>query len=401
VKTCTACKRLYPEERNLAACPVDGTSLRPLAEAPLPRDGEDARVGATLCQGRYVVYRRVADGGMGRVYQAYDQQADRSVAMKVLHASVADDEVALERFRREYELSRQLPHDHIVEVLAHEKTEDGTVAIVMEYLEGEELRTTLTREKHLPPGDVVRLVSQIAMGLEAPHARKIVHRDLKPENVFMCESDRFEGQVVKILDFGSVRDNSEGAKKLTVLGTTIGSPFYMSPEQAQGLRSLDHRADVWSVSAIAYEALTGKMPFRGANQQEILGAILMKDPDPPSVAGKAYGVPPMLDEILELGLTKDAALRLPSVAALADRVCAAYGLEGTHADWAYVPARDLAKTIEKELPRVRAAWDASASSRAAPAPETPAFDDDMVMGVPRQSKVMSFVSRLWKGKSRS
>src|SRR5262249_49921110 len=153
--------------------------------------------------------------------------------------------------------------------------------------EGEELRITLAREKHLPPGDVVRIVSQMAMGLEAPHARKIVHRDMKPDNVFMCESDKFEGQVVKLLDFGSVRDNSEGAKKLTVLGTTIGSPAYMAPEQAQGLRSLDHRADVWSVAAIAYEALTGRVPFAGAHEREILNAILTKDPDPPSVAGKA------------------------------------------------------------------------------------------------------------------
>jgi serine/threonine-protein kinase len=396
VKTCTACHRLYPEERGLALCPVDKTKLVALAEAPLPRDGADPRVGAAICAGRYVIYRRVADGGMGRVYQAYDQQADRSVAMKVLHASVAEDPVNLERFRREYELSRQFPYDHIVEVLAHEKTEDGTVAIVMEYLEGEELRVTLGREKHLGPGDVVRLVSQIAMGLEAPHARKIVHRDLKPENVFMCESEKFDGQVVKLLDFGSVRDNSEGAKKLTVLGTTIGSPFYMAPEQAQGLRSLDHRADVWSVAAIAYEALTGSRPFRGADEREILGAILTKDPDPPSVAGKAQGVPPMLDEVFELALMKDPAPRIPTVAALADRVCAAYGLEGTHADWAYVPARDLAKVIKKELPRVLAEWQAS---RPVPAPEEKAaFDEDLVMGVPKRSRLVSFVSRLWKGK---
>ncbi len=397
MKTCTACKRLFAEERNLEACPVDRTALVPLAEAPLPEDRQDARVGATICRGRYVVYRRVADGGMGRVYQAYDKQADRSVAMKVLHASVAKDQVNLERFRREYDLSEQFPHDHIVEVLAHEHTEDGTVAIVMEYLEGEELRGTLQRERHLPAGDVVRLVSQIAMGLETPHERKIVHRDLKPENVFMCESDKYEGQVVKLLDFGSVRDNSEGAKKLTVLGTTIGSPLYMAPEQAQGLRSLDHRADVWSVAAIAYEALTGKVPFGGDTALEIQGAILMKDPNPPSVAGKAYDVPPMLDAIFELALAKEPAVRTPTVAALADRLCAAYGLEGTHADWAYVPARDLAKVIEKELPRLRAEWEASRPAPGA-ASRGEAFDEDLVMGVPKQSKLMGFVSRLWKGK---
>jgi serine/threonine-protein kinase len=286
-----------------------------------------------------------------------------------------------------------------VEVLSHEKTEDGTVAIVMEYLEGEELRVTLRREKHLGPGEVVRLVSQIAMGLEAPHARKIVHRDLKPENVFMCESEKFDGQVVKLLDFGSVRDNSEGAKKLTVLGTTIGSPFYMSPEQAQGLRSLDHRADVWSVAAMAYEALTGVTPFDGKNEKEILKAIFTYDPAPVSVAGQAYGVPATLDEVLELGLMKEADLRLPSVEALADRVCAAYGLSGTHADWAYVPARDLDKVIEKELPRVLAEHEAAASRMSAPAPDAASpFAEDEVMGVPKRSGLMSFVSRLWKGK---
>ncbi len=397
MKTCPTCHRLYPEERGLAACPLDRAELVPLAGAPLPADREDARVGAAICQGRYVVYRRVADGGMGRVYQAYDREADRSVALKVLHEGVARDEVNLERFRREYELSRQFPHDHIVEVLAHEATEDGTVAIVMEYLEGEELRRTLERQRHLPPGCVVRLVSQIAMGLETPHARKIVHRDLKPENVFMCESDKYEGQVVKLLDFGSVRDNSEGAKKLTMIGTTIGSPLYMAPEQAQGLRSLDHRADVWSLAAIAYEALTGKIPFSGATQNEIRGAILTRDPDPPSVAGQAYGVPPMLDEILELGLTKEASLRLSSVAAFADRVCAAYGLEGTHADWAYVPSRDIAKVVEKELPRVRAEWEAARPPPAAATREV--IEEDLVMGVPKQSRLMGFVSRLWKGKS--
>lgn len=396
MKTCLTCHRLYPEERGLSLCPVEGAALAALGDAPPPGDGADRRVGATLCQGRYVVYRRVADGAMGRVYQAYDQKADRSVAMKVLHAHVAEDPVALERFRREYELSRAFPYDHIVEVLAHEKAEDGTVAIVMEYLEGEELRVTLDRRKNLPPGEVVRLVAQIAMGLEAPHARQIVHRDLKPENVFMCESDKYEGQVVKLLDFGSMRDNSEGAKKLTVKGMTIGSPAYMAPEQAQGLRSLDHRADVWSVAAIAFEALTGTSPFAGPDEQAILRNIFTKDPDPPSVVGEILGIPPTVDEVLELGLAKDPAVRTPSVADLADQLCSAYGLAGTHADWAYVPAGDLAKVIDKELPRVRAEWEAR---QPPPSPEqVAAFAEDAVMGVPQQGWLSSLVSRLWKGK---
>ncbi len=396
MRTCPSCHRLYREERGLSFCPVDDAALAAMGDAPPPGDPADERVGASLCDGRYIVYRRVADGAMGRVYQAFDRKAERSVAIKVLLPHVAKDTVALERFRREYELSRELPHDHIVEVLSHEKTEDGTVGIVMEYLEGEELRITLDRRRHLSPGEVVRLVSQMAMGLEAPHARKIVHRDLKPTNVFMCESEKFEGQVVKLLDFGSVRDNSEGAKKLTVKGTTIGLPAYMAPEQAQGLRSLDHRADVWSVASIAYEALTGQSPFAGPGEQAILRNIFTKDPDPPSVVGEALGVPPTVDEVLELGLTKDPALRTPSVSALADRLCAAYGLAGTHADWAYVPAGDLAKVIEKELPRVRAAWEAR---QPPPSPEeASAFTEDAVMGVPQKGWFSRLFGGLRKGK---
>jgi serine/threonine-protein kinase len=260
LKACTVCHRLYPDEGT--ACPSDGEALRATGEATLPSDPEDARIGKTLCHGRYQVWRKVADGGMGRVYQALDTQSDRSVALKILHTEVAQDPVSLERFKREFAISASLPHDHIVEVLAFEQTEDQSFALVMEYLEGEELRTLLKRVKVLPPERVVRMLSQVAIGLAAAHEGKIVHRDLKPDNIFLCRSP--SGDKVKILDFGSVRDNSEGAKKLTVMGTTIGSPYYMSPEQAQGLEELDHRADVWSLAAIAYGSLTGRSRSRGA-----------------------------------------------------------------------------------------------------------------------------------------
>src|SRR6185369_14989284 len=116
----------------------------------------------------------------------------------------------------------------------------------------------------------------------------------------------------KILDFGSVRDNSAGAKKLTVMGTTIGSPFYMAPEQAQALPSLDHRADVWSMAAIAYECLTGTVPFIGNNGPMILLAILNDDPRPPSEVGAMFRVPKTLDPVMEAALAKNPDNRLPS-----------------------------------------------------------------------------------------
>ncbi|AUX43123.1 protein kinase [Sorangium cellulosum] len=410
MKTCAACYRLFSNDSGF--CPIDGQRLVPVAEATPPKHPDDQRVGATLCGGRYLVWRIVADGGMGRVYQALDRQVGRSVALKILHPEVALDEVSLERFRREFEVSASLPHEHIVEVLAFESTEDQSFALVMEYLEGEELRTVLKRDKVLPPERLVRMLSQLALGLAEAHERKVVHRDLKPDNIFLVGTHH--GDRVKILDFGSVRDNSEGAKKLTVVGTTIGSPFYMSPEQAQGLLTLDHRADVWSLAAIVFECVTGRVPFSAPTGPMILVAILGKDPARPSEAGKAYGVPASLDPVMEAAFMKDPEARLPSVGLLADRVGQAYGLAGSHRDWAYTPQQELAAKIRAGMQAIlahpqhapgsagvartaadprglvapAAAAAAPAASIVAPADPSPvggeAFAEDMVMGVPQR-----------------
>ncbi|WP_437718718.1 serine/threonine-protein kinase [Sorangium sp. So ce448] len=397
MKTCSACFRLFSHDSGF--CPVDGQRLIPVAEVSPPVHPADRRVGATLCGGRYQIWRIVADGGMGRVYQALDLRTGRSVALKILHPEVALDEVSVERFHREFEVSRSLPHEQIVDVLAFEKTEDHSFALVMEYLEGEELRTVLKRDKVLPPERLVRMLSQIALGLEEAHKRKVVHRDLKPDNIFLVGTH--DGDMVKILDFGSVRDNSEGAKKLTVVGTTIGSPFYMSPEQAQGLLALDHRADVWSVAAIVFECVTGQVPFHAPTGPMILVAIMGNNPLPPSVAGKAYGAPASLDPVMEEAFMKSPEARLPSVGLLADRVGQAYGLAGSHRDWASLPQKELAARIRAALPSVLArqphvsasvgAVPAGASGGAiaaaviAPSPAaSEAFAEDIVMGVPQR-----------------
>ena len=147
------------------------------------------------------------------------------------------DVSASKRFKREYEISALLPHEHIVQVLDFQYDQVlQTWALAMEFLEGEELRYILKRESVLPPERLVRMLSHVAIGLDEAHARGFIHRDLKPDNLFLCGTR--EGDVVKILDFGSVKDTGGSRKKLTVLGTTIGSPYYMAPEQAQGLDSL-------------------------------------------------------------------------------------------------------------------------------------------------------------------
>jgi len=309
MKACATCGRLYPEDAGF--CQVDGTGLTSATQAPIVADKNDPRIGQLFCD-RFQIRRVVADGGMGRVYEALDMQERRNVALKILHADVARDEVSVERFKREFQVSSTLPHQHIVEVLGFQPTHDGTYALVMEFLYGEELRSTLKREAVIPPSRIVRLLAQTAIALDAAHSMKLVHRDLKPDNLFLCQTR--EGDIVKVLDFGSVKDKADSAKKLTVLGTTIGSPFYMAPEQAQGLETLDHRADVWALAAIAYECMTSHVPFQGSNGPSILLEILTKDPKSPSEAGQGqrYPVPPTLDAVMTQAFKKLPALRTAS-----------------------------------------------------------------------------------------
>jgi serine/threonine protein kinase len=351
VKACPTCGRLYPADAGF--CPVDGSGLTSATQVPVAPDDSDRRVGQLLKE-RYQIRRVVADGGMGRVYEALDMVERRNVAVKILHSEVARDPVQVERFKREFEVSRQLPHDHIVEVVDFSELSDGTFALVMEYLFGEELRQALDREKFIHPGRLVRIVSQVAIGLDKAHAKQLVHRDLKPDNVFLCQTP--DGDIVKLLDFGSVKDKAVGAKKLTVMGTTIGSPFYMSPEQAQGLDTLDQRADIWALGAILYEAMTGKVPFYGVNGPQILLAILTKEATPASeVAEAKFRVPPSIDEVLGKAFKKTASLRYASVGEFADAFGHGFGLSGDHKQWAATPEGELRRLIEAKLDTLLAA----------------------------------------------
>lgn len=412
MKACPGCARLFPADAGF--CPIDGSELVSATQAPMGAADGDARVGQIMC-GRYQVRRIVADGGMGRVYEALDMVEKRNAAMKILHPDVATDSVSLERFRREFEISTQLPHDYIVDVWDFQPTHDGSYALVMEFLYGEELRATLKRENVLPPERVVRMVSQVAIGLDGAHARKLVHRDLKPDNVFLCQTR--EGDIAKILDFGSVKDKSDPAKKLTVMGTTIGSPYYMAPEQAQGLESLDHRADVWALAAISYECLVGTVPFKGNNGPSILLEILTKEPPAPSVAaqGKPHPVPPTVDRVMLHAFKKNPSVRIPSVGAFADALGQAYGLAGTHRDWATVPQEQLAVAIAERLPQLMQAVAAPSRDEAdsffgesealggapgapaavpmGPMGDSPPYADDLVpMGVPKAGNFVLFVA---------
>jgi serine/threonine-protein kinase len=353
MKSCPRCQRVFPDDAGF--CPADGTALSSASVTPAAVSAEDPRIGTRLC-GRYELRRVVADGGMGRVYEGIDKQTNTRIAVKILHPEVARDEVSLERFKREYEISALLPHDHIVKVLDFQRDMVSTTwLLVMEFLDGEELRYVLKREKVLPPGRVIRMMSQVAIGLDQAHARKLVHRDLKPDNLFLCGTR--EGDAVKLLDFGSVKDTGGTRKKLTQLGTTIGSPYYMAPEQAQGKDDLDARADVFALAALAYECIVGEVPFTGTNGPSILLAILTKDPVAPTVkgAGAKYPIPPGLDDVIEVALAKNRDIRTKTVGDLADALGRAYGLAGDHREWAKTPQADLERQVAAALPALLAA----------------------------------------------
>jgi serine/threonine protein kinase len=362
MKSCPDCQRVYPNDAGF--CPVDGTALILTSMVPVATSNEDRRIGKRLC-GRYEIRRVIADGGMGRVYEGVDKQTDTRIAVKVLHDDVAKDEVALSRFKREYEISANLPHDYIVQVLDFQRdAEAGVWLLVMEYLDGEELRVVLKREETIPPERVIRMLSQIALGLDEAHSRQFVHRDLKPDNLFLCGTR--EGDIVKLLDFGSVKDKNKDAKKLTVLGTTIGSPYYMAPEQAQGLDTLDARADIFALAAIVYECVTGRVPFEGTNGPSILLAILTKEPDPPSLKGKGAVVPPppALDDVMEEALAKNPNIRTKTVGALADKVGHAYGLSGDHRRWATTAQVELGRLCTEARPGIMSKVSGGARSTA-------------------------------------
>ncbi|MCS6798727.1 MAG: protein kinase [Myxococcota bacterium] len=295
----------------------------------------DPRIGVQL--GQYLVVARVADGAMGRVYEGRHPQTRQRVAIKVLHAHVAEDAVSVERFRREYETARDLDHPHVVRVLEMGQTPEGPPFMTMEFLEGEELGELLRREGALPMARALRIACQTALALEHAHGFGVIHRDLKPDNVFLCRAP--EGDDVRLLDFGSVKLQVETGPKLTAFGTTLGSPYYMSPEQAMGRHDVDGRTDGFALAAIVYEMLTGKIAFEGATVAEILMKIVTGAT--PSARAVDPRIPASLDAVLQRGLAKDKTQRPAGPVALVTALLEAVGVRPDVAHWASRPQQEL------------------------------------------------------------
>lgn len=309
-KTILGPSGLVQTTQNEAAQPsdtvVDG-------EAPPSREvGLD--VGSVL-KNKYELVKPLAAGAMGTVYEARHVALQRRFAVKVLTIDSRQQADALPRFKREAELSSALGHENIVDVIDIDRTDDDQWYLVMELLEGEELREVMYREKTLPLDDVVTIAQQLGSAIDAAHEQGIVHRDLKPENIFMLNCKDSNAIVVKVLDFGiSKVRNADTA--LTRPGEVIGTPFYMAPEQARGDRAIDHRADLFALGAVFYEALTGTAPFQGDTPNAVLRSILLDDLTSPKE--RAPELPQAVCDVLERALAKDPDDRYRSGAELAE-----------------------------------------------------------------------------------
>jgi eukaryotic-like serine/threonine-protein kinase len=254
----------------------------------------------------YRIERELGGGGMSHVFLARETALGRSVVVKVLPPETSAS-VNIERFRREIQLAASLQHPHIVPVLAAGQSGD-LLYYTMPLVEGESLRAKLAREGEMPVSDAVRVLRDVVDALAYAHARGVVHRDIKPDNVLIT------GSHAVVTDFGVAKamSASSGSSSLTSLGVALGTPAYMSPEQAAADPHVDHRADLYAVGAMAYEMLCGRPPFSGMSPQQVLAAHVTLPPAP--LSGQRTSVPPALNTLVMRCLEKKPADRVQSAA---------------------------------------------------------------------------------------
>jgi serine/threonine protein kinase len=273
MKVCPNCQRSYPT--SFAVCPQDGARLtEPLEWAE-----------GTLIRGKYRILAKIGEGGMGAVYKALHVHFNESCALKVMSPALANDASLVKRFGREAIIARKLRHKNAVKVDDFDETEDGRPFIVMEYVEGQSLKSLMTASGPLSVARTCSIIKQTAAALDAAHELGLIHRDIKPDNIVLVVSHGEE--VAKVLDFGiaKIRDtqnNNTAGMGLTATGMVIGTPPYMSPEQARGADSdgIDGRSDIYSLGVVMYQMLTGTLPLKGDTPLDMLFAQIQTPPTP-------------------------------------------------------------------------------------------------------------------------
>ena len=267
------------------------------------------RLAATLRE-RYRIERELGAGGMATVYLAHDVRHDRKVALKVLRPELSAI-LGGERFLAEIKTTANLQHPHILSLFDSGEA-DGLVFYVMPYVEGESLRDRLTREKQLPIEDAVRIASEVADALDYAHRHGVVHRDIKPENILL------HGGHAQVADFGIAlaASRSEGGTRMTETGMSLGTPHYMSPEQAMGEREITPKADIYALGCVLYEMLTAEPPFTGATAQAIIARVMTEAPRPLTL--QRHTIPSHVEAAVAKALEKLPADRFGTAAQFAE-----------------------------------------------------------------------------------
>ncbi|MFE2348422.1 protein kinase [Kitasatospora cineracea] len=281
---------------------------------------EGTTEGYALGHGRYVLQRMLGQGGMASVHLAHDTVLDRQVAVKTLHTELGRESSFKERFRREAQAVARLQHTNIVSVFdsGEDVAPDGTTTpyIVMEFVEGRSLKDVLDEQVTtlgaMPNEQALKITAAVLAALEASHDQGLVHRDIKPANVMVSTKG-----VVKVMDFGIARALQSGVTSMTQTGMVVGTPQYLSPEQALG-KSVDARSDLYSVGCMLFELLSGQLPFDGDSAFSIAYKHVQETPPAPSTLNRA--VTPGIDALVERALRKDPAQRFPTAEAMREEV---------------------------------------------------------------------------------
>ncbi|AHG91603.1 protein kinase [Gemmatirosa kalamazoonensis] len=324
-KICPVCNTAYPDAN--AFCPVDGSTLR-AAEL----DGD--LIGSVVAD-RYLVTDLLGEGGMGKVYLARHVRLPQQAAIKVLRKELVRDPSAVSRFNREATSASRIEDDHVARVYDFGETSDGLVYLAMEYVPGRTLRALIHEEGPLRARRVSSLVKQIADGLDAAHRLGIVHRDLKPDNVLVVTGAKGRDRV-KVVDFGIAKAFGTQDAGLTKTGFVVGTPEFMSPEQLLG-ESVDPRSDVYALALLAYQCLTGSLPFESSTPEQMLTSRLTNPPRPLLDVRPDVTWPPAVQAVFDDALARDVSRRPESAGEFAER------LEGALAEaWTQPGARPTA-----------------------------------------------------------
>jgi serine/threonine protein kinase len=309
--TCPRCSRALPPGAA-KVCVYCGAALAgAMAERPTPpgskRTSRDPLIGETVA-GRFKVEELIGQGGMGKVYRARHLALDRRVCLKMLKPALLEDPTIVGRFEREAKAASRLNHPNVIHILDFGRQEkDGTLYIVMEFVQGKDLRVILRDEWPLAEDRLCNIMAQVCGALSEAHAHNIIHRDLKPENV-MVEDRRDQIDFVKVLDFGIAKLLDAEGPGLTSVDVVCGTPQYMAPEQATGTH-LDARCDLYAVGVILYQMATGHLPFDGANSMEVLTKQVHDRPIPPRQRQPDAPISEAMELLILRALEKDAARR--------------------------------------------------------------------------------------------